>query len=326
MGPTRLTPLTNKLKKQIHDRMIESRVTAEVTIRMNRVGQGFFWIGGPGEEGFGVPLGLQVRKGEGLDFDYLHLHYRSDPILFAMGAEPIDTLRQMRGAQTDPYSGGRNFVNHFAIHKWNVVPVTPTIETQYSVAPGTAWMQKRHGGTGITIVNGGDAGVAEGDFHTCLNWSSIPGRELPILILINHNGWGISTAANTVQNTAILAQRAEPFGIPWAVVDGNDVAKSWEAIAKAMEYVRTKRRPYCLQANVSRLYGHSSSSGANLLHEPDPVTIFEEHLIKDRVMTRPALDAVWEKWRAHLRDALAQVLKEPLASDRDRFIFATDES
>lgn len=323
---SKAAPLTAELKKQIHDRMVASRVTAEVTIRMNRVGQAFFWIGGPGEEAFGVPLGLQVKKGRGLDFDYLHLHYRSDPILFAMGAEPIDTLRQMRGAQTDPYSGGRNFVNHYAKHAWNVVPVTPTIETQYSVAPGTAWMQKRHGGTGITIVNGGDAGAAEGDFYTCLNWSTMPGRELPILILINHNGYGISTAANTVQNSPILAQRAEPFGIPWAVVDGNDVAKSWDAIAKAMAWVRSERRPYCLQANVSRLYGHSSSSGANLLNEPDPITLYEAQLLKDGVMKRAALDAVWEKWRAHLRDVHAQVMTEPLASDRDRFIFATDES
>jgi 2-oxoisovalerate dehydrogenase E1 component alpha subunit len=314
--------LTPELKKQIHLLMVRSRVTEETCIKMNRAGQGYFWIGGPGEEAFGVSLGLQVKKGHGPDFDYLHLHYRSNPIVTAMGADPLDTLRQMRATQTDPYSGGRNFVNHFAIKEWNVVPVTPTIETQYVVATGTAWMQKRHGGTGLTIVNGGDAGSAEGDFASCLNWSTMPGRELPVLIIINHNAYGISTAACTVQNTDKLYKRAEPYGIKTAEVDGNDVLAAWEAIAEAMHYIRTERKPFCLQANVARLHGHSSASGANRVEgEEDPITRFEAHLIEQGLMTQADCDAVWETERAAQRDMLKQVLSEPLASDRDRFIF-----
>jgi len=55
------------------------------------------------------------------------------------------------------------------------------------MAPGTAMAQKRHGGEGITIVTGGDAGTAEGDFATCLIWSSRPGQELPVLIIVTNN-------------------------------------------------------------------------------------------------------------------------------------------
>lgn len=315
-------PLTPELKVQMHDRMVCSRVVDEVTIKMNRAGQGFFWIGGPGEEAFGASLGTLVKKGQGPAFDYLHLHYRSNPILMAMGADPVDTLRQMRGTQSDPYSGGRNFVNHYSIPAWNVCPVTPTIETQYVMAPGTAWVQKRHGGEGISIVNGGDAGSAEGDFASCLNWSTIPGRELPLLIIINHNKFGISTSSETVQSSPNLAQRAEPYGIPWKIVDGNDVLASWEAIAEAMHYCRTQRKPFCIQANVSRLHGHSSASGANRVeNEDDPITRFEAHLIEQGLMTQAQCDQVWEKWRNDLNEALKAVLQEPLASDRDRFIF-----
>lgn len=319
-------PLTDELKKTIHDKMVATRVTAEVTIKMNRAGQGFFWIGGPGEEAFGVCLGLLVKKGQGPDYDYLHMHYRGDPTAFAMGCEPIDTLRQMRGAQTDPYSGGRNFVNHYAVKKWNIVPVTPTIETQYIVSTGTAWVQKRHGGDGISIVTGGDAGTAEGDFYIALNWSSVPQRELPLLITITHNNYGISTQSSTMQNSPNLAQRAEPFGIPWAVADGNDVLEIWQALAEAMHYCRTERKAFCLQANVSRLHGHSSASGGNrVTDEVDCIEKFEAHLIEQGLMTRAECDAVWERWREQLAADLKQVLDEPLASDRDAFIFAPSE-
>jgi 2-oxoisovalerate dehydrogenase E1 component alpha subunit len=318
--------LTPELKLQFHRHMVTSRVIDEVTIQMNRAGQGFFWIGGPGEEAFGVALGLQVKKGCGPDFDYLHLHYRSNPILVAMGARPIDTLRQMRSTQTDPYSGGRNFVNHYAIHAWNVTPVTPTIETQYVMAPGTAWVQKRHGGDGLTIVNGGDAGSAEGDFASCLNWATRPGCELPLLIIVNHNGFGISTPSTQVQSSGNLARRAEPYDMKWSVVDGNDVLASWQAIAEAMHYIRTERRPYCLQANVSRLHGHSSASGGNRVNgEVDPIERFEAHLIEHGLATRAACDEVWERVRAQMREDLEQVKSEPLASDRDRFIYYTGE-
>lgn len=305
-------PLTPELKRALHGFMVKARATEEMLIRMMRTGHGYFWIGGPGEEAFAVPLGMLVQRGQGPAYDYLHLHYRSSPIVLTMGAEPIDLMRQMRSTATDPYSKGRNFVNHFAIKRWNVVPVTPTIETQYVVSAGTAWVQRRHGGTGISIVNGGDAGTAEGDFSSCLNWCSRPGHELPVLILISQNFYGISTPAGQVQASPDLAQRAGPYGIRHRVIDGNDPEVSYAALTEAMDYVRTERKPFCLQGNVSRLYGHSSSSGAQRHDERDGLLEYELRLIDEKVMTRADIDAVWKKWQVHLQEALEQVLKEPM--------------
>ncbi len=315
---------TTQVKRQLHDLMVKTRVTEETCILMNKGGEGYFWIGGPGEEAFGVPLGMQVRKGQGPDHDYLHLHYRGGPIVNAMGADPLDQLRQMAGKATDPYSGGRQFVEHFAIPEWNVVPVTPTIETQYAMVIGTAHVQRRHGGEGISIVTGGDAGAAEGDIHTCLNWASRPGQELPCLIVITHNQWGISTPCTQVQSNIHLNEWATPYGIRNSVVDGNDVEASWDTIAEAMAYIRIERKPYCVQANVSRLYGHSSASGANRVNERDCIPEYEERLIAEGLMTREDCEAVWERWRGYLKQALEQVRQEPYpdASDIWNHVFA----
>src|ERR1700745_307972 len=123
--------LEPKLLVQIHDLMVKARVLEERLIRMYKQSDGYFWIGGPGEEAFNIPLGLQVLKGQGLDYDFLHLHYRSAAVLTAMGMEPLCPIRQMKNVASDPFSGGRNFGNHFSRRAWNVVPVTSTIETQY---------------------------------------------------------------------------------------------------------------------------------------------------------------------------------------------------
>lgn len=317
-GTSAATTWSAAFKVQFFDRMVQARTTEELLIRMVRSGHGYFWIGGPGEEAFGVALGMLVDKGEGPDHDYLHLHYRSSATVLTMGAEPINLLRQMRSTATDPYSAGRNFVNHFAIKAWNIVPVTPTIETQYTVAPGTAWVQKRHGGKGLSIITGGDAGTAEGDFASCLNWSSRPGFELPVLILIAHNQYGISTPAAQTQHTPHLHERAEAFGIRHAEVDGNDPVAAYQALQEAMEYVRTERKPFCLQANVCRLYGHSSSSGAQLVKdERDCVAEYEARLIAEGVLSADSAREIWERWRAHLKQAYAQVLEEPMPQGAD---------
>lgn len=304
--------LDQALRLRLHDRMVKARATEEMLIRMMRTGHGYFWIGGPGEEAYGSALGLLVHKGHGPAYDYLHLHYRSSAVVLAMGSEPIDILRQMRGTVTDPYSKGRNFVNHFAIKPWNIVPVTPTIETQYLMAPGTAHMQRRHGGIGCSIVTGGDAGSAEGDFYSAMNWSTRPGGELPVLMLIAQNHYGISTSAETVQNTPNLHQRADGFRIRNARVDGNDPIASWHALVEALNYVRHERKPYVLQVNCSRLYGHSSSSGANRYDEPCCVALYEKRLISENVATETELKLVWDKWNALLSDALKVVITEPM--------------
>ena len=297
----------------IHDLMVRARVLEERLITMYKQGEGYFWIGGPGEEAFNVSLGMLVDKGSGLDHDYLHLHYRSSATLLAMGADPVDSIRQMKNVSTDPYSRGRNFAGHFSVRKWNVVPVSSPIEVQFSIAIGTARAQRKGSGAkGITIVQGGDAGTAEGDFATSLVWSSRKGSELPLLMIVTNNRYGISTQYSGQHGYDQIAERGRAFGMPTVVVDGNDVEASYAALQTALEYVRTERKPYLLEAMVSRLRGHSSASGANVVKEEiDCLTLFEAKLEERKILTRAAMDALREKYTNELAEASRRVKDEP---------------
>ena len=297
---------------KIHELMVRARVLEERLIKMSKGGDGFFWIGGPGEEAFNVSLGLQVKKGHGVNHDFLHLHYRSAAIVLAMGAAPIDALRQMRSTATDPYSKGRNFVNHYAIPEFNVVPISPTIETQYSTSIGTGIAQARAKTDAITIVNGGDAGTAEGDFHSCLVWANRPALPLPILIVVVNNGWGISTEMKTQHGERNISDWAKVFpDMPGKTIDGTSVVESWLALEEAFAYIRKNRKPYLLEARCSRLYGHSSSSGANRINEPDCIGLLETALL-DRGLAKAAdFKKTWEREAAALDAAHKQVKTEP---------------
>jgi 2-oxoisovalerate dehydrogenase E1 component alpha subunit len=311
-------PLLDKAKSlgfdplKVYHHMVKTRALEERMIKMSKSTDGFFWIGGPGEEGFNIPLGHLTHLGEGLDYDYLHFHYRNAGTLLTYGTEMIDVIRQMAARATDPFSGGRNFVSHFAVKKWNVMPVTSPIETQYSFAPGTAWAQKRHGGKGITIVTGGDAGTAEGDFASCLNFSSQPGKELPILIIVTNNKYGISTPFSEVHGDRLISKRAEAFGIRNGTVNGNDPVEAFLKLHEVMEYVRNERKPYCLEAYVSRLHGHSSSSGGNRVEgEVDCIEQFGKLIQYEYFHKKKELDAIKEQYDEEALEALKKVREEP---------------
>jgi 2-oxoisovalerate dehydrogenase E1 component alpha subunit len=310
--------LPAELCLEIYRLMVRSRTMEERMIKMSKSGQGYFWIGGPGEEAFNTCLGLQIKKGRGPAYDYLHLHYRNSATLVAMGMPLTDGIRQMAMTATDPHSMGRNFVGHFACRDWNVLPISSVVEVQYVMAPGTALVQKRFGGDGITIVSGGEAGTAEGDFASCLVWSSRPGNELPVLIIITNNGWGISTPACSQHGEKHIIDRGKAFGIRGEVVDGNDVLASWHAIRRGMDYCRRERRPFMIEAKVSRLYGHSSSSGAQRVwNEPDPIELFEHKLMDAGLLDSVAIEHTREEALVEVEMAFDQALGEPQPQPSD---------
>jgi len=305
--------LSKELVLQMHDLMVKSRVLEERLIKIYKVGESYFWIGAPGEEAWGVPLGLHVRKGQGLAYDWLHLHYRGTPTLIAMGLEMKDSIRLMMNRATDPSTGGRNFSNHYCFPKWNVAPVTSPIEVQYTIACGTAHAQKRFGKKAVSIVTGGDAGTAEGDFASSLILASRKGQELPMLITVQNNKWGISTSYEGQHGETHIADRAKAFNIKSLVINGNDPVESYLAVQEQMDYIRKTGKPAFIEAHVSRLFGHSSASGANLnTQEVDPVMSFQERVLSAGFISKDKVQSIWDKYEEEGVRATEQARTEPV--------------
>ncbi len=312
---------------EIHSLMLRARLLEERLIRMQKQGDGYFWIGGPGEEAFNVPLGVLVHKGQGPEYDYLHFHYRSNAVALAMGADPADFMRQMKNTTSDPFSRGRNFAGHPSIRKWNLVPVSSPIEVQYAMAPGTAIANKRAGGRGISIVTGGDAGTAEGEFASCMIWSSRPGNELPVLMVVTNNQFGISTPARTQHGEQRISDRGKAFGIRTATIDGQDPESVYFALQEVMEYVRTEKKPYLLEIMVSRLYGHSSSSGANFVgDEHDCLPAFEKKLEERGYLSRKDADEMRAATTQEFLEAAKRVREEAMPTQEDAFTHVFEET
>jgi 2-oxoisovalerate dehydrogenase E1 component alpha subunit len=115
-----------------------------------------------------------------------------------------------------------------------------------------------------------------------------------------------------VHGDRIIARRGEAFGMKWDTVDGNDPEVSFAKLKEVMDYVRTERKPYVLEAYTSRLHGHSSSSGAaRVTGESDCVADFGAKLIERGVYTADDIEAIRKKYYDEALAALEQVRKEP---------------
>ncbi len=307
--------LDKELLLKIYDLMVQSRVLEERMIQVYRKGGAYFWIGAPGEEAFGVPLGLLGKRGQGPQYDYWHLHYRGTPTLLALGMDPADALRLIMNKATDPCTGGRNFSNHYCYPQWNVVPVSSPIEVQYPVAIGTAISQRRHKTKGVSIITGGDAGSAEGDFASCLIWASRPGFELPMYITIQNNRWGISTSYDTQHGEKHVSDRGKAFGMRTRVYNGNDPVEVYLGIQEDLEYIRKTGKPVVAEFEVSRLYGHSSASGANRIEgEKCCIEEFEKKLVDQGILTNQKVKKIREDHFNSIKNLADKVLTEPSPS------------
>lgn len=305
--------LSKEILLQIHEMMVKSRILEERIIKIYKAGEGYFWIGGPGEEAWGVTLGLLGHKGQGLNYDWWHLHYRCTPTMVAMGMEMIDAVRLMMNRSTDPSTGGRNFASHYCFPKWNVAPVTSPLEVQYPIACGTAHAQKRIKSKGISIVTGGDAGTAEGDFASSLILASRKGQELPMLITVQNNGFGISTPFEGQHGETHIADRARAFNIRARTINGNDPVECYLAIKEEMDYIRKTGKPSFIEAMVTRLYGHSSADGANKKsHLFDPVTDFQNRLLAAGYLDDEQVQMIWDKYEDEGKAAQELARSEPV--------------
>ena len=228
-----------------------------------------------------------------------------------MGMPMKEAIRLMLNKATDICTGGRNFSSHYCFPKWNVVPVTSPIEVQYSAAIGTARVQQRRQTKGITIVTGGDAGSAEGDFATSLVWASRKGNELPMLLTVHNTRWGISTSYEGQHGEQYISDRGKPFGMKTEHFNGNDPIEAYLVLERAMKYVREKRRPVLLEAEVSRLYGHSSASGANReKDQPCCIELFEKRLQKEKILSAKDIKDIWSTHEKKAKEWANEVRKE----------------
>jgi len=245
-----------------------------------------------GHEAIQLAIALQLKP-----YDYASLYYRDESILLGIGIEPYELMLQLMAKRDDPFSGGRSYYGHPSLKREGF----PTIPHQSSatgmqaipatgMAHGIAYLESQGLLKGknkpVVICSLGDGSVTEGEVAEAFQMAVL--KKLPILYLVQDNGWGISATGNEMRTNDAYEYAAGFKGLERMRVDGADFTDSYVGLQKAISIVRDKRSPVLVHAKCPLLGHHTSGVRKEWYREDleqhqksDPITVLEKQLLQE---------------------------------------------
>ncbi|MGO9962240.1 MAG: thiamine pyrophosphate-dependent enzyme [Acidimicrobiales bacterium] len=298
-----------------------SRALDDRAITLQRQSRVYFEIAGAGHEALGLAVARSLRPG----YDWLFPYYRDQALVLGLGVTPRDILLQAVGSCEDTSSGGRQMPAHWGSEALNIVSQSSCTGSQCLPAVGCAeasrYIVERDlpGCTArtdeLTYVSLGEGATSEGEFWESLNTACQ--LHLPLLYLVQDNGWAISVPASE-QAPAPISDLVRGFpGLSVHKVDGTDYFACRSLAAAATARVRAGEGPCLIHAMVTRPYSHSSQdtqskyrSGDDLEQEAarDPILRFERELIEAGVLTAAEAGETRRIVRSLIAETAQQVL------------------
>lgn len=289
----------------LYPRMIEEKML--ILLRQGRISK---WFSGIGQEAIAVGATLALDPDEWI----MPLHRNLG--VFTTREMPLRKLfKQWQGAQ-DGYSKGRERSFHFGSREHHVCGMISHLGPQLAIADGVSLAYKlRNASTGtplkVSLAFTGEGGTSEGDFHEALNLAAV--WDLPVIFLIENNGYGLSTPTHEQYRCISLVDKAKGYGMEGVQIDGNDLLQVYDTIKGVREYCIRHQKPYLVEAMTFRMRGHEEASGTKyipkhlfeLWEKKDPVKNYENFLLQQNILSPDDLDNIKNEFRNKIEDELA---------------------
>jgi 2-oxoisovalerate dehydrogenase E1 component len=287
------------------------RAVEEKMLRLLRQGRLSKWFSGIGQEAIAVGVTAALRP----DDFVLPLH-RNLGVFISRGLD-LDRLLRQLFARAGGYTEGRDRTFHFGALEHGVVGMISHLGAMLPVADGLALASRLRGEDRVVAVFSGDGGTSEGDFHEALNLAAV--WRLPVLFVIENNGWGLSTPTSQQYACEHLADRGVGYGMPGSVLDGNDILSVVTAVREAAERARAGGGPSLLEFETYRMRGHEEASGTDYVPpeelaawaERDPLLRLEAVLDERGLLPAGERDALRLKFTGEVDARVEAALAAP---------------
>jgi 2-oxoisovalerate dehydrogenase E1 component len=282
--------------------------------RQNRI---FFQISGAGHEAVQIAAAMNLRP----RYDWFYPYYRDRALALTLGVTAEEMLLQAVGAATDRASGGRQMPSHWSSPELHIVSGSSPTGTQFVQAAGCAHASsyKNPGTDEVTLVCTGDGATSEGEFWEMLNAACL--EKLPLLILVEDNGFAISTPVECQTPGGSISKLVTGFpDLLVLTTDGTDFPASYRTLREAVAWCRGGNGPALVHASVIRPYSHSLSDDERLYKTAaeraseaarDPLVTYPEWLIEQGILDRLRLQATIAELDRELQEATERALAAP---------------
>jgi len=242
----------------MHRLLLTSRLLDEAALRQNRMGRAPFVVPAAGHEGCQIGTAWAMRRGTDIWLPY----YRDLGIVLSAGMTPYEVFLGVFAKAEDPSSGGRQMPAHWGSRRLGIISGSSPIATQVPHAAGIAYAAKYRGEDAVVGCWFGDGATSEGDWHEGLNFAGI--HRLPVIFVCENNQYAISVPQSKQMAIKDVASRAEGYGFPGVVVDGNDVLACYGAMKTAHERARAGEGPTLIECKTYRAIKGEVADGAYL--------------------------------------------------------------
>ncbi len=268
--------------------MYQSRFADEKMAKLVKQNKGgTFQLSSAGHELVGVVCAQLLKAGHDWGLPY----YRDQGFAVGIGCDLAELFGVFLGRATKNHSGGRMMPHHYSHQELRLICQSSVVGSQYLHAVGRAWANKQLGNNEVVYVSGGDGSTSQGDFHEALNFSAL--HKLPVIFVIQNNGWAISVPAKEQTAGGSIADVARGYaGMSVHEVDGTDFLALSSAMEEAIQKGRSHEGPSVLIAHVPRLDAHSNSDDQRKYQTEemvekeklrDPIARFEQWLIHENM-------------------------------------------
>ena len=261
-------------------RMIEDKML--VLLRQGKISK---WFSGIGQEAIAVGATLALQPDEWI----MPLHRNLG--VFTTRQMPLHQLfLQWQGTQQG-YSKARERSFHFGSKEHHICGMISHLGPQLAVADGAALAYKLAKKDKVSLAFTGDGGTSEGDFHEALNVAAV--WDLPVIFLIENNGYGLSTPVQEQYRCERLIDKAAGYGMEGVRIDGNNILTVYDTIKGVRDYCIRNQKPYLIECMTFRMRGHEEASGTKYVpaelfttwEQKDPIKNYERYLIEQGVLT-----------------------------------------
>jgi TPP-dependent pyruvate/acetoin dehydrogenase alpha subunit len=275
------------------------------------------WFPAEGEEAAIIGTFYGLRSD-----DVVAPHYRGPFVVYLMrGAEMARLCAQALGKETG-YARGRAVPFTGPIDLGIVPWVAGDLGTSLGIATGAALGFTYEGSDRVSVVSMGDGTANCGDFHENLNLAAA--WKLPVVYVVQNNGWAISEPISAYL-PAPIAARAAGYGIPGVTVDGNDVIAVHDAVTDAVTRARRGLGPSLIEARTYRLLGHWQTDTASYRAEGEvqawrdlePIKRFERLLVASGISDDRTLAGVWRDAEGEVAAAMEIASSAPAPDGHD---------
>ena len=265
-----------------------------------------------GEEATATGVMANLRK-----TDYIESTHRGHGHTIAKGADLKRMMAELFGKKTGSCKGKGGSM-HIADFSVGMLGANGLVGGGFNLAVGAALAQKMQKTDGVAVVFFGDGASNRGTFHEAANMAAV--WNLPVVFLCENNQWASTTPYRTTTSVEDISDRAQGYGMPGVIVDGNDVFAVYEAAKDLIERARKGEGPAILECKTYRLKGHfvgdpemyrTKEEVKKVQEETDPIPRFEEKVLKAKVMTRKELDAIKAKVLEDIEEALKFAVSSP---------------